>query len=143
MLTPGLTLAIVGPPLADKEKAQLELALPGRWVECGGVGDNALRRLYSDAYAFMFPSDYEGFGLPILEAMACACPTVAADRSSFPEVAGNAALLAESQTAEAYSALLLRLEDDSCRAGLIAAGAERVALFDWERTFARLWDCYL
>lgn len=141
-LAPGLTLVIVGPPLTQRETERLEQTLPGRWIKHDGVGGEALRRLYSDAYAFMFPSDYEGFGLPILEAMACGCPTIAANRSSFPEVAGDAALLAEDQTAEAYAHLLTELEDDALRAQLIAAGTERVALFDWERTFSRLWECY-
>jgi mannosyltransferase len=141
-LTPDLALAIVGQPLTADEKARLEELLPGRWVKHESVGGDALRRLYSNAFAFLFPSDYEGFGLPILEAMACNCPTVAANRSSFPEVAGDAALLAEDQTAEVYAALLSRLEDDACRARLVAAGKERVTLFEWQRTFSRLWDCY-
>lgn len=141
-LTPGLTLAIVGPPLEHEEIARLERTLPGRWHKHDSVGSDALRRLYSNAYAFLFPSDYEGFGLPILEAMACGCPTVAANRSSFPEVAGDAALLASDQRPEAYADMVTRLGDDALRARLVAAGIARVALFEWRETFARLWACY-
>ena len=141
-LTTGLTLAIVGPPLLDDEKMQLERTLPGRWIEHGGVDSDKLRRLYSDAHAFIFPSDYEGFGLPILEAMACGCPTVAANRSSFPEVAGNAALLADSQHPESYSTLLSQLEHDDTRHQLVGAGHSQVELFEWSKTFSRLWEVY-
>lgn len=141
-LTAGLTLAIVGPPLTIEEKTYLERALPGRWIEHGGVDNDALRRLYSNAHGFMFPSDYEGFGLPILEAMACGCPTIAANRSSFPEVAGNAALLADAQHAENYAALLAQLGDDDIRTRLVAAGLTRVDLFGWAQTFSRLRQCY-
>lgn len=141
-ITPGLTLAVVGPPLTEPERVRLERTLPGRWTEHGGVGGDALRRLYSDAHAFLFPSDYEGFGLPILEAMACGCPAVVADRSSFPEVAGDAALFAEAQTAESYAACLGQLEDDECRASLTSRGSDRVQLFSWPRTFTQLWKLY-
>jgi mannosyltransferase len=141
-ITPELALAVVGPPLTAPERERLEQALPGRWTEHGGVGADALRRLYSDAHAFLFPSDYEGFGLPILEAMACGCPAVVADRSSFPEVAGDAALFAEAQTAESYAACLGRLEDDGYRTNLISRGVDRVQLFSWPRTFTKLWKLY-
>lgn len=138
----GLSLAIVGPPLNDEERAMLERHLPGRWLEHPGVGREVLRRLYSDAFAFIFPSDYEGFGLPILEAMACACPVVAADRSSFPEVAGDAALLVGQQEADAYAEALRRLHDDSVRQRLVAEGTARVTLFSWQRCFKQLVQCY-
>lgn len=139
---PGVSLAIVGPSLGDEEIALLERHLSGRWREHPGVGRDVLRRLYSDAFAFIFPSDYEGFGLPILEAMACGCPVVAADRSSFPEVAGEAALLVDKQEAEGYAVALRRLFDNGVRQHLISAGADRVALFSWQRCFEQLWPCY-
>ncbi len=139
---PGLSLAIAGPPLGSEEKSLLERHLPGRWHEHAGIGRETLRRLYSDAFAFIFPSDYEGFGLPILEAMACHCPVIAADRSSFPEVAGPAALLAARQDADAYAELLQRLDDRDVRDRVVQAGIERVALFSWQRCFEQLWECY-
>ncbi len=139
---PDLSLAIAGPPLSNEEKAMIERQLPGRWHEHAGVGREMLRRLYSDAFAFLFPSDYEGFGLPILEAMACGCPVVAADRSSFPEVAGAAALLAAHQNADAYAELLRSLHHRDVQERLVRAGTERVALFSWQRCFEQLWECY-
>lgn len=138
----GLSLAIVGPPLGNEETALLERHLSCRWREHPGVGRDVLRQLYSDAFAFIFPSDYEGFGLPILEAMACGCPVVAADRSSFPEVAGEAALLVDRQEADGYAVALRRLFDNGVRQHLIGAGADRVALFSWQRCFEQLWPCY-
>lgn len=141
-LLPALSLAIVGPPLEQKEKERLDRALAGRWTEHVSVSTDALRALYSDAYAFIFPSDYEGFGLPILEAMACGCPAVVANRSSFPEVAGDAALLAQEQTPEAYATLMARLEDSAFRGSLVAAGRARAGQFDWQHTFSKLWTYY-
>lgn len=132
----GLRLGIVGAALSDEERGQLTAKLGDRWIAFGSVSNEELRQVYSNAYAFIFPSDYEGFGLPLLEAMACGCPVVAADRSSFPEVVGAAGLLAEEQTADAYSALIARLEASALRSDLIARGFERAALFGWDKTFA-------
>ncbi|TCP29376.1 glycosyltransferase family 1 protein [Sphingomonas sp. BK235] len=137
-----VSLAVAGPPLTDDEKNMLEHYLPGRWREHAGVGRDVLRRLYSDAFAFIFPSDYEGFGLPILEAMACGCPVVAADRSSFPEVVGTATPLAERQEPDAYVGLLRRLQHDDARQHAIREGARRVASFSWQRSFEQLWAFY-
>lgn len=77
-----LTLGIVGPKLTPTEVRILHSELKGRWVWFGGVSKEQLRKLYNGAFALIYPSDYEGFGLPILEAMACGCPVVAANTSS-------------------------------------------------------------
>ncbi|WP_277600631.1 glycosyltransferase family 4 protein [Altericroceibacterium xinjiangense] len=139
---PDIALAVAGPHLTQAEKAHLELRLPGRWTEHAAVSSEKLRRLYSSAYAFVFPSDYEGFGLPILEAMACGCPVVAANRSSFPEVTGTAALLADAQDPDAYATLLRRLENEDRRNELIEAGHRRADLFNWDSASAQIWELY-
>jgi glycosyltransferase involved in cell wall biosynthesis len=91
--------------------------------------------ILSAATAFAFPSLYEGFGLPPLEAMACGTPTVVADTSSLPEVVGDAALLHPPTDHEALADALLRvLEDESLRTTLRARGIERAAHFTWERS---------
>lgn len=134
---PDLSLGIVGPRLDDVERSRLQEALKERWYEYGPVATRDLRSLYSSAFAFVFPSDYEGFGLPVLEAMACGCPVVAAPRSSLPEVGGDAAMYASSQTADAYAQQLQALQSATLREQLVQAGLQRSSTFTWERTFAQ------
>jgi glycosyltransferase involved in cell wall biosynthesis len=98
------------------------------------VPDADLPGLYSGARAFAFPSLYEGFGFPVLEAIACGTPVVAANTSSLPELAGDAALLVDPTDVAALTSALRRLLlDASLRADLIARGREQVKRFTWER----------
>lgn len=98
------------------------------------VPDADLPGLYSGARAFAFPSLYEGFGFPVLEAMACETPVVAASTSSLPELAGDAALLVDPTDTAALTAALARvLTDEALRAELIARGLAQMQRFSWER----------
>lgn len=139
----GLHLGIVGPALSEQERLLLSGALGDRWIQFGSVEQPKLRELYQSAELLLFPSDYEGFGLPILEAMACGCPVVAANRSSFPEVAGGAALLADAQSPEAYAALLRKARASDVRARLVADGLEQASRFSWTLTLARTMALYV
>jgi glycosyltransferase involved in cell wall biosynthesis len=99
------------------------------------VPDDDLAGLYSGARAFVFPSLYEGFGFPVLEAMACGTPVVCANTSSLPEVAGDAALLVDpTDTAALAGAIGRVLADEPLRASLVAKGLEQVKKFSWPRT---------
>lgn len=101
----------------------------------GFVKTDDLRALYAEAALFIFPSLYEGFGLPPLEAMAAGTPVVASDCSSIPEVLGDAALLVDPRAAAAFAEAMERIVgDDELRRRLVARGRERVAGFTWERT---------
>ncbi len=101
----------------------------------GWVSAADMAGLYALADAFVFPSLYEGFGLPVLEAMACGVPVACSDRSSLPEVAGEAALLFDPEDVGAMAGTLRRLLDDELlRARLAAAGIARAASFTWART---------
>lgn len=109
----------------------------------GFVADEDLPALYSSARMFVMPSLYEGFGLPVLEAMACGTPVITSDISSLPEVAGEAALLVDPNDtvviAEAMTALYC---NDSLRARLAAAGLHQAAKFTWQRSAAQLLEIY-
>ncbi len=103
----------------------------------GPVPEVELPALYAAATAFVFPSRYEGFGLPVLEAMACGTPVACSNVSSLPEVAGDAALLFDPDDPAAMTQALHRLlEDASLRADLQTRGLAQAARFTWEQTAA-------
>jgi glycosyltransferase involved in cell wall biosynthesis len=119
------------------------LGLQARVHFIGFADDADLPALYSAAHIFAFPSLYEGFGLPILEAFACHTPVLTARVSSLAEVAGDAALIADPLSVEAIADGLLRLcEDSALRARLVAAGAQQTAKFRWETAAAQLRAVY-
>lgn len=101
-------------------------------IQAGRVGDDELRSLYSHAEVFVLPSLYEGFGMPILEAMACGCPVVTSNVSSMPEIAGNAAVLMDPKSVESIAAGIQ--EARKKRRELIELGLERVKEISWEKT---------
>jgi alpha-1,3-rhamnosyl/mannosyltransferase len=91
--------------------------------------------LYRSALAFAFPSEYEGFGLPPLEAMACGTPVLTSDATSIPEVVGDAALLVPPGDISAWSSAMSRVaQSETLRAVLQSRGLKRAARFTWERT---------
>ena len=101
----------------------------------GVVDDDRLIELYQQASLFVFPSRYEGFGLPVLEAMACGCPVISSNASSLPEVAGDAALLIDRSDVEVWARAMQRvLSDPALSADLRARGPIRAAQFTWDRT---------
>lgn len=116
------------------ERRVTELGLTHRVRFLGYLPDTDLPALFSGALAFVFPSLYEGFGIPLLEAMACGAPVLTSTTSALPEVAGDAALLVDPGDTAAIAAALQRLAADAAlRAELRAKGLRRVAGFTWER----------
>jgi len=110
------------------------LGIGHRVVFTGYVPDEDLPALLSGASLFAFPSLYEGFGMPVLEAMACGVPVVCSDSSSLPEVTGDAALLVPPTDTDALAAAMNRvLTDEGLRRALIARGLERAREFTWSR----------
>jgi glycosyltransferase involved in cell wall biosynthesis len=130
----GLQLVVVGPE-KDPRLAD-ELRLAGADVR-GYVPKAELAQLYRGAAALILPSRYEGFGLPIVEAMASGIPVVAAPDEALREVAGDAAVFAE--PAEMGRAVRAALDD---RERLVAAGLERARLYTWQETARRTLDVY-
>lgn len=124
--------------------ARLEsLGVRGRTRLLGYVDPAVLPALYAAASVFAFPSHYEGFGLPVLEAMACGCPVVASNTSSLPEVAGDAALCVDPADVGALAGAMLRLiEDESLRARSVELGYRRAQAFSWEASARVTLDMY-
>jgi glycosyltransferase involved in cell wall biosynthesis len=109
------------------------LGLGDRVRFTGYVDQADLPAIYSAASVFAFPSLHEGFGLPVLEAMACGTPVVTSDTSSLPEVAGEAALLVDPTDDAAIAKAIARVYDEPVLRQLLSqAGIERAAEFSWE-----------
>jgi len=109
----------------------------------GFAQDQDLPALYAEAACLAYPSLYEGFGFPVLEAMACGTPVITSNISSMPEVAGDAALLVDPYDVEALTDALRRvLTDETLRADLISRGFRQVTDFTWERAARQLKDVY-
>jgi glycosyltransferase involved in cell wall biosynthesis len=116
------------------ERRAAELGVAERVRFAGYVADDDLPALLSGALGFVFPSLYEGFGMPVLEAMACGAPVLTSTSSALPEVAGDAALLVDPADTATIAAGLARLATDAAlRADLRARGLARAAQFTWER----------
>lgn len=143
---PGVHLVVAGPDGADTDRltAAIGTARHGSRVRrVGYVHDVPRRDLLAGATVFAYPSVYEGFGLPPLEAMAQGVPVVAADAGALPEVLGDAALLPDPRDPDAIaSALELVLTDPDTRARLVVRGRERAAMYSWRTTADRVVDLY-
>lgn len=110
-------------------------------VFTGFLSDEDLRALYENCAAFVFPSFAEGFGLPVLEAMAAGAPTFCSDRTSLPEVIGRTELTFDPTDIETLSSMMLRvIEDKDWKAEIAGYGRARAAEFSWGRSAGRLWD---
>src|SRR5581483_7773473 len=128
------------PEAADEARRH---GLEGRVVFEHRPSDARLNELFAGAIGFVFPSLYEGFGLPVLEAMAAGLPVATSDRGSLGEVAGDAALRVNPDDTASIAAAMERLYGDAdLRARLSAEGRARAALFPWSRTAHDTWAVY-
>lgn len=139
-------LVLVGPEgwlTAELKRTLQELDLGDRLRLTGFVSDEELGGWYSGADLFAFPSYYEGFGLPTVEAMRCGTPVLASDTSSFPEVVGDAGVLISPREENLWAdTMLALLRDPERRATMAAAGKTRADMFSWARTAAETYRVY-
>lgn len=128
-----------GPLFAALEKSPLR----DRILLTDYLHDEDLRALYASCRAFVYPSIYEGFGLPPLEAMACGAPVIASRISAHEETAGSAAWLFDPQNVDELAQKILELlGDENARRELSIAGQQRAAEFSWEKTARLTWSVY-
>jgi glycosyltransferase involved in cell wall biosynthesis len=139
-------LVLVGKPAWPKSELQTAIRACGMESEIvftGYVSDAELARLYYGAAFFIYPSLYEGFGLPIVEAMACGIPVIASQTSSMPEITGDAALLIDPRQESDIAAAIDRLRfDETLRRSLAERGRERARHFSWKKTAAATRNVY-
>jgi len=127
----------------DARVAAHEAGVESRVVFTGFVSHDDLTLLYNRASVFVYPSLYEGFGLPPLEAMACGCPVLASNATAMPEVLGDAALLVNPLSVEEMAqGMMAVLEQPELAAGLREKGLRRAASYSWEATAARTREVY-
>lgn len=142
----NIKLVCTGRPFSPEEIHSFEEKGIFDKVEHRFVSDYELKILYAHAIAFIYPSLYEGFGLPILEAFSCGCPTVLSNCSCFPEIGGDAALYFDTKEYAAIS-LLSQLErvynfSDNERTSIIQKGYDRLKMFTWEQSANKLCEVY-
>ncbi|MBD3305806.1 glycosyltransferase [candidate division KSB3 bacterium] len=131
-----MSLCVVGPPLAEPETSMLgAYGLQDHVDYYGYVSDHHLAKLYNQSIALIYPSFYEGFGIPPLEAMACGTAVIASNTSSLPEVIGNAGMLFDPYALDELTEMLLFLRKNPTeRAKFVERGRQRVKQFSWETT---------
>jgi len=126
----------------DEVKLLKELDIYSRVAQYN-VNDHDLAKFYANATAFVFPSYYEGFGIPILEAFACKCPVICSKSSSFPEIAKNAAEYFDPNNIQSiYNAIDKVLSDKELRLSMISNGLNRLSQFSWKNSVKRTQDVY-
>lgn len=126
-----ILVIVGGGSLSDNEKEILQKD----YFHYQGISADELNILYNNAFCLLYPSSYEGFGIPIVEAMKAGCPVVCINASSIPEVAGNAALFVEKLDVKEFINEILKLENKIIRDNIIAKGLMQANKFSWNKCF--------
>ena len=135
-------LLICGKPLSEQEMKLLNDNIPNQYTSIRFPTNEELNKIYNSVYALVYPSSYEGFGIPILEAQRAGCPVIALNSSSIPEVIGSTPLLLnELSTKELINKLNL-LDDEDIRIKIIENGISNSKRFSWEKTTQEYFNLY-
>jgi mannosyltransferase len=134
-------LAVAGEPFTQEEEKLIQTEnLKNRIILIERPSVKILNILYNYAYCFLYPSSYEGFGIPVIEAMKTGCPVVAVKKSSIPDVAGDAAILAEDVSPEILAQSIIRINIQ--RNELIKKGIEQAKKYSWDKCFNEVYNFY-
>jgi glycosyltransferase involved in cell wall biosynthesis len=143
---PALSLVLAGTDRGTGDALcalAADAGVPEAVVRLGRVEEPLLHSLYRCATAFVYPSRYEGFGFPVLEAMACGTPVIASRAASIPELTGDAAILLDPDDDQGWTDAVMRIvTDDELRSELATRGVARAGLFTWARTARATMDVY-
>ncbi|WP_180279344.1 glycosyltransferase family 4 protein [Massilia psychrophila] len=143
LMKQGLLIVCTGAALSEQERQLIEsLKLTEAVISIGFVDVDTVGALYGIARALVYPSAYEGFGLPPLEAMAAGCPVICANSSSLPEVIGESGILIDPRSVEQLSIAMSTMLDDQHWLVFSRAGIARAALFDWRESARKHADVY-
>lgn len=138
-----LKLVIVGAPLLAEELDFLQTELgQSNFMEMGRVSNEELNCLYNGAMALLYPSEYEGFGIPVLEAQRAGCPVIAYNASSIPEIIGDTPLLLDVLSIESITKCFNVLKIKKEREDIIYKGIENAKRFTWDRMYEQVIALY-
>lgn len=138
--TVNFKLIVVGSILRKNEILMLNRLIPNRWQLFNNIKNADLNELYNNAFALIYPSSYEGFGIPILEAMKAGCPFVAFNCSSIPEVAGDAGILIDKLEISLFKKAVVMIEEN--REEIVKKGFNQAKKFSWEKCYEQTLQVY-
>lgn len=135
-----MRLLIVGEKITQGEREALDKALGNRWVCLQGISNQELASVYRHCFCLLYPSDYEGFGMPLIEAMASGCPIITSGARALVEVGGAASLKSDNGDIDSYLHNLKRVSAD--RDVIIESGLEHAQKFHWDFTAKKMLSIY-
>jgi len=143
-LQDDLKLVIVGGgELTEQEREYLNTNVNGRFIKLDGLNNNELNILYNHAFALIYPSIYEGFGFPVVEAMRAGCPVISNNLSSIPEVGGDAVMMISEISSSAIIEKIRLLNQNEVREAMISKGLIQSKNFNWEKCFNETYQFYI